>query len=412
MAVLLWFLANLLNGAIESAQTQEQSEDATSAASGIIRFLVILLRTAAVVSVPLVLVGYVPLARHISDATVMTVATLGIALFVYTLLVGAIRAIVSRGKKSDEADLPLLPFTIGSLLFLALLPIVAIFWGAKPSDVAEVWRLVTVGTQIGEVHLSLGVVFSLLIVFAVGAGATRWLQHALRDTVLPRTRMDSGAQNALVTGVGYVGLTLSVLFAVTAAGLSLASLAVVAGALSLGIGFGLQTIVSNFVSGIILLVERPIAEGDWIEVGGHSGIVRKIAVRSTQITTFDRHDVIVPNQDLIAGTVKNMTRSSKVGRLIIPVGVAYGSDLKLTRQILETVASENESLLNYPKPMVVFRALGDSSLDFELRCYLKDVNTLVTTQSDLLFGIYEGLTEAGIEIPFPQRDIHMKNVEN
>jgi potassium efflux system protein len=366
----------------------------------------------AVVSVSLVLLGYVLLARQISDAMVTTAAAIGIALFLHTLLTGGIRAFFSKGRSEPESALPLLPFFAGLLLATLMLPILAITWGARPSDVLEVWRMLTVGVNVGGVRLSLNVIFSLVFVFFIGAVITRWMQRGLRETVLPRTKMDPGARNALATGLGYVGMTLSALVAVSAAGLNLSNLAVVAGALSVGVGFGLQTIVANFVSGIILLIERPIAEGDWIEVSGHSGIVKKIAVRSTQISTFDKHDVIVPNQDLIGGTVKNMTLSSRMGRLIIPVGVAYGSDLELTKGILEKAAAEHKSLVKNPTPSVLFRGLGDSSLDFELRCYLRDVDDMATTQSDLLFRIYVDLSKAGVEIPFPQRDVNLRDFSN
>ncbi|QJF51627.1 mechanosensitive ion channel domain-containing protein [Roseobacter ponti] len=424
-AFLLWSLAGLLHRVVRKGTVADSDSAALDSLDpapahgqkesnrSLIKALVFLLRAVALITVPLVLAGFVPMARHISDATAMSLGLLGFALFLYSLIMGSFRTF-SRLKRRDQAEmattLPLLPIVVSSLLFLCTVPMLAIFWGARTADVAEVWRLLTVGVQIGDVQISLGVVVSLMLVFFLGTVATRWMQHGLRETVLPRTRLDAGARNALVTGVGYVGLSLSALIAIAAAGLSLSSLAVVAGALSLGIGFGMQTIVSNFVSGIILLVERPIAEGDWIEVSGHAGIVKKIAVRSTQISTFDKHDVIVPNQDLIGGTVKNMTLSSRMGRLIVPIGIAYGSDIEQAREILEKAAKDDNTVLGHPPPAVLFRGLGDSSLDFELRCYLKNVDTMLATQSDLLFRIYVDLSRAGIEIPFPQRDVHVKNV--
>ena len=170
--------------------------------------------------------------------------------------------------------------------------------------------------------------------------------------MLPNTKIDSGAQNALVTGVGYVGIFFSALIAITSMGLDLSSLAIVAGALSVGIGFGLQAIVSNFLSGIILLVERPIKVGDWIQVGAYSGYVSKIAVRSTTIDTFDQANVIIPNADFISGTVTNMTHLSKRGRVKVPVGVAYDSDPVFVKEILMDIVSSNANILKSPGPSV------------------------------------------------------------
>jgi potassium efflux system protein len=342
---------------------------------------------------------------------VLTVMLVGLALLLYNVVVSILQAILLTGQAVEQKPLSLLPVCVICLLVIAFAPLMALAWGASLADLREIWRLLTDGVQIGEIRLSLDMVVTLVLVFSIGVFLTRWLQRLLRVSVLPRTKLDRGAQTALVTGIGYLGLTLTALIAVSSAGLNLSNLAVVAGALSLGIGFGLQTIVSNFVSGIILLVERPIKEGDWIEVSGYSGVVRKISVRSTRIETFDRHDVILPNSDLISGTVKNMTLSSMTGRLILPVGVAYGSDLEKTREILLDAAKSHKAVYSQPPPSVLFIGLGESSLDLELRCFLRDIGDILSVKSDLLFTIYAALNLEKIEIPFPQRDIHLSEID-
>ena len=199
-------------------------------------------------------------------------------------------------------------------------------WGARPTDIADFWTRMREGVTLGGIRLSATTIVTLIVVFALGAGVRGCCRRCCATTVLPRTRLDAGGRNAVLAGVGYIGMAIAGLVAVAAAGLDLSSLAIVAGALSVGIGFGLQTIVSNFVSGIILLVERPVKEGDWIEVGGFSGYVKGINVRSTEIETFDRASVILPNSDLIAGTVLNRTHVGMSGRLQVPVSVAYDTD--------------------------------------------------------------------------------------
>ena len=269
------------------------------------------------------------------------------------------------------------------------------------------------GFQIGDFRIVPSKLLFSLLFFALIIISTGWIKRQLESNWLPKTSMDRGGREAMVTITGYVMFVIAALVALSVAGFDFGKIAIIAGALSVGIGFGLQNIVNNFVSGLILLFERPVRKGDWIQVGTTEGYVQDIRIRSTRILTFDRSDVIVPNSELISNQVTNFMLGDIRGRAIIKVGVAYGSDTEKVRNILTQVAEAHELVVNNgtsPKPAVLFRGFGDSSLDFELRVHLYEIDRRLSTISDINFAIDKAFREEGVEIPFPQRDVHVKTM--
>ena len=357
--------------------------------------------------------GYFAAGRYLFYPIVQTMTIFAIFHVLNSLINDILRSLLSTGEAESRASSTeprFLPVVVGFMLGCISLPFLALAWGARISDLTEVWVWVNDGVSIGDARFSLRDLIVLLFVFIVGYTVTRLLKKLMRTTVLPRTRMDAGGRNAILSGIGYVGYSLAALAAVSATGLDLSSLAIVAGALSVGIGFGLQNIVSNFVSGIILLIERPVKEGDWIEVSGFAGYVRGIRVRSTLIETFDRGSVVVPNADLIASAVLNRTHSNMVGRVRVPVGVAYGSDTRKVERILMEIAENHPMTLKDPAPTVMFMGFGADSLDFEIRVFLRDVNWSLSVHSDLNHDIARIFESEHIEIPYAQRDINFRNL--
>ncbi len=387
--------------------------------------LIIACRRAAyalAIAMPLASVaGYYALSRHMLRSGLLSGAVIGLAVILFLVAREAMQALheatdqTPRDKdgkpeeKSKDQGVGLFPVLIGFILALLAIPVLALVWGATTGDLREAWFGLTEGFTVGETRFRPGDLLIAALVFALGLFLTRLFQAIVRRSVMPRTRLDVGARSSIVSGLGYLGFFIAALTAISIGGIDLTNLAFLGAALGVGIGFGLQNIVNNFVSGIILLIERPIKVDDWIEVSGIHGIVRKVNVRSTEIQTFDKASYIVPNSELISGAVTNYTHEDVMGRVICPVGVAYGTDVRQVERILLEIARAHPMTLRRPAPQVIFQGFGGSSLDFELRAFLRDVMWITITRSDLNFEIERRFAEEGIEVPFGQTDVTVKN---
>jgi potassium efflux system protein len=256
--------------------------------------------------------------------------------------------------------------------------------------------------------LSVLILIIIILMTWIIAGRARWI---LERRVSQLTGMDVGTLHAIGALVRYGILFMGFFVGLRSVGFQLDAVLVVLGALGVGIGFGLQNIANNFVSGLILLVERPIKVGDVINVGGELGSVERVGIRATTLRKFDQTQAIVPNGELISTTVTNWTLDDRRARLDFTVGVAYGSTTQLVEQLLREAVTDHPNVLSDPEPRILFVEFGDSSLNFRILAYVNDLMNRLTTLSDLHFAIDKAFREQQVEIPFPQRDLHLRSID-
>jgi small-conductance mechanosensitive channel len=264
--------------------------------------------------------------------------------------------------------------------------------------------------RLGTGQLTVLDLIKLAVLLALVLVLERYLRRVVTGWLLRRTKFEPSLQYAIGKISGYVFIALGFYLALTMSGINLSSLALLAGAVGVGLGFGLQNIVSNFVSGLIILAERPIAIGDRVEIGNIAGCVKQISLRSTTVLTNDNITIIVPNSDFITHTVTNWSYGDPRVRLRLPVGVAYGTDTDQLRRALLEVAGQHPKVLREPAPELFFLGFGDSSLNFELAVWTAEMTAKPRRfRSELYYAMDKKLRECGIEVPFPQRDLHLRS---
>ena len=301
------------------------------------------------------------------------------------------------------------------LLLSVLLGAAVIFWslaswGVPPERLAWAFQWLTWGPKLGPVKLTTLSVGAAILALYLGFWLSRLLRGLMDFRIFPRTGLDAGVQYTISTTLHYVVLLLAALVALSLLGFPLTNLALVAGALGVGIGFGLQNIVNNFVSGLILLFERPIKVGDLLVIDGQWGTVREIRVRSTVFETSERSVLIIPNSQLISGKVLNWTHYGRgINRLTLKIGVGCDSDVRRVTQLLTDICRANDRVVHDPPPQIHFSAYGDSTLDFTIWVFVKTPNDRVPATHELNSAILETFQQHGIEMPFPQRDLHIKD---
>ncbi|PIE59457.1 MAG: hypothetical protein CSA32_03650 [Desulfobulbus propionicus] len=392
----------------------------------------LLVRAVLLVSLVLFVVeaaGYHNLTEYLLTGISKTVIVLALLLF-FSDLIDLVMCVVAKvsgavfGRLAREEDeeaaappdkaLRLLNFTLKLLLYFVFFCLLIAVWGAVTQP-GIFFQVFTRGTQLGGFSFYPARLIMAVVLLLAGFAIMSYLRRLAQQFWLHDSEISRNSRETVLTLASYLGYALLILVALSVAGLKLTGLSIVLGAFSVGIGFGLQNVVNNFISGLILMFEQPVRLGDWVRVGDEQGYVKQISIRSTVIQTFDKEDVIVPNSELISAKVTNITRDNTLGRLKIPIGVAYGTDPRLVEKLLLEIARANPRVINNSsrfRPRVFFLEFGDSSLNFSLYCYLRDINSSTSARSEINFEIERLFREHAVDIPFPQREVTVRNRDN
>ena len=362
--------------------------------------------------------GYSRLAEYLLFSSITTIFLLVLAWMAFRLLRGVTEvlirsrriqkfALIRNNTRKIIAKTELFCAIAAGLWLLAVLMET---WKIYADVGTALSEILAIGLNIGERHFSIGLMLAAGIVL-YGAFLFSWsIQSLMLDGVILSRKMQQGVRISMARLVHYAIVLVGFLVTLSVLGFDFTNIAIIGGALGVGIGFGMQTIVNNFVCGLIMLFERPVKVGDSVEFGTQQGRVKQVGLRATVVATYDNAEIVVPNADLITSQVTNWTLAERRRRLKLPVGVAYGSDVALVIQTLMECAEDHVLVLSNPKPAVIFFGFGASSLDFELRVWIADFDSRRLVQSEINQDIDQRFRELDIEIPFPQQDLHLRSV--
>ncbi|MBP5615847.1 MAG: mechanosensitive ion channel family protein, partial [Alphaproteobacteria bacterium] len=363
------------------------------------------------------LFGYPNLSSYILNRCILTAALVALFIVSRDFVASLVTRIFVLGLwgKTFSARRSLL-VKINFVLSVFVYPFLALFflflllnlWGFSSDFLIHVTKKLLFGFSIGGIKISLMSILLGIVTFMISYSVIKIFRRHLMLSAFTHLEIDEGIKHSLDSFINFIGMILSLLLAIVVMGANLTNLTVIAGALSVGIGFGLQNVISNFVSGLIILFERPLKVGDWVNIDGEEGKIKQINIRSTELETFKKTSVIVPNATLLSTSVINMTHGNNWTRVNVSVGVAYGSDVEKVRDILIECALNNPKVLKKPAPYVIFTDFAASSLNFDLRCYSSNIWEGWTIPSELRFAINKRFIEEGIEIPFQQIVVHQK----